>query len=457
MNRLFLRFFVLVILSITVATIAVYFAISRLYGDPMEEIAKAQASWAISSLERVDEAPPDKWLDSLDKVRQLSPVEFDVVPLGLVTPKLNSEQRIALMHGLIVMDIPNKAFYRRVDMNDKRYAGSSEDVVHVQNLPIDISKQLKEEAIRFVIVALFLLIPIGYWSRLHWRDLQNLSRVANQFGEGKLSVRAQVPESSSIHPLAQCMNDMAQRIDLLLEAHRTLLHSVSHELRTPISRLEFGLELLRKAAKNPALDGRIGDMEGDVAELNDLVNELLSLTKMEQQKSIDSKPFSLAATLQATQHQLDHAFTERSLTLDIDPALNVQSEDVNGDPRLLARAVSNLLRNAAKYSTSKVLLRAVRLKNSEIEIAVEDDGPGIPAAEREKVFDAFYRLDGSRDRNTGGFGLGLAIARKAIELHNGRIYVTDSPLGGACFVIRVPAIPTPANPSATVRALSKST
>jgi signal transduction histidine kinase len=95
------------------------------------------------------------------------------------------------------------------------------------------------------------------------------------------------------------------------------------------------------------------------------------------------------------------------------------------------------LRNAQKYAAHEVALR-VRRDDCRIEIAVEDDGPGIPEEERERIFEPFYRLDRSRDRATGGFGLGLSIAHKAIALHGGQLKVEQSTLGGARFVISVP-------------------
>jgi signal transduction histidine kinase len=110
-----------------------------------------------------------------------------------------------------------------------------------------------------------------------------------------------------------------------------------------------------------------------------------------------------------------------------------------GDRRLIQRTIGNLLANAAKYGKEQALLSVTRSDDGSLHVSVEDDGPGIPEEEREKIFEAFYRLDSSRERGTGGFGLGLAIARKAILLHRGSISVDQSAtLGGAAFVVRMP-------------------
>lgn len=432
MNRLFFRFFVVVMLAITAATFLIYFAFARLFGDPLEDIARRQAAGQIFLIEHyVDEAPGDEWLTRLNNVREVSPVRYDLLPLAAARARLDDTRRAALDRGAIVLDIGERAMYRRVDLAGERYIGSNDDVLHAQNLPIDIGKELKKELLRFVIVALALLLPIALWSRSHWRALQSLSRMADEFGAGKLSARARLAPSEIVYPLAERINDMAGRIEALMGAQRSLLHSVSHELRTPIARLEFGLELLDARANDPDLRRRIAAMEGDVRELNDLVRELLDMSKLDS-----------AGTLQGATVDLDALLRDCCATLPPSPQdVSCQLADglgtIDGDARLLARAIGNLLRNAQKYASSRVVLSA-RRGPSDIEIAVDDDGPGIPDAERDKVFEPFYRLDRSRDRATGGFGLGLSIARKAVVLHGGTLDVATSGLGGARFVMRLP-------------------
>nr|WP_229429168.1 ATP-binding protein [Massilia sp. ST3] len=420
-------------LSITAATFVIYFAFSRLFGDPLEDIARSQAAAQIFLLEQyVDKAPADEWLARLNNVREVSTVRYDLVPLESVRARLSRAQRTVLDRGEIVLDPANKAFFRRVDLEGERYIGSHEEVLHAQNLPIDIGQALKMEALRYVIVAIALLVPIALWSRSHWQGLQALSRMADEFGSGKLSVRTHMKPSATIYPLAERINHMAGRIEDLLEAQRSLLHSVSHELRTPIARLEFALELLDARAKDPDLSKRIAAMEGDLAELNNLVSELLDMSKLDSARSLQASTLSLDGLLQECCAALPHA----AARLDCDFASGLGS--IEADGRLLARAIGNLLRNAQKYAAGHILLSARRLPGR-IEIAVDDDGPGIPEDERDKIFDPFYRLDRSRDRATGGFGLGLSIAQKAVALHGGSLRAESSALGGARFLITLPA------------------
>lgn len=428
-NRIFFRFFVLVMLSITAATFVIYFAMSRLFGDPLDDIARRQSSAQIFLIEQyVDEAPADEWLVRLNRVREVSDTRFDLISLDAARAALPRASLRALERGEVVLDVGNKAFYRRVDLDGQRYIGSDEEVIHARDLPIDVNLALKMEAVRYVIVALALLVPVALWSRSHWQGLQKLSRVADEFGAGRLSARARMPRSASIYPLAERIDHMADRIEALLVTQKNLLHSVSHELRTPIARLEFALELLDAKAGDPALRRRIAAMEGDVRELNDLVNELLGMARLDSEQALRCETVDVAGLLEGAAAALPPGAQALAV------AAGQDLGTIEADPRLLGRALSNLLRNAQKYAAASIRLSAVR-EGGRLLIAVEDDGPGIPEEERDRIFEPFYRLDRSRDRATGGFGLGLSIARKAVLLHGGSLTVEDSDLGGARFVI----------------------
>lgn len=432
MNRLFRHFAVLVLLAITLASGVIYFTFSRLFGDPLEQIARRQSAGQIFLLEQyIDKAPADEWLPRLNKVREVSEATLELQPLQATLSALPADKRAPLLQGAVVMDVGGKAFYRRVDTNGARYIGSDGDVIHAQNLPIDIGQALGMEAIRFGVIALFLLVPIGWWTRAHGRGLAALSRVADDFGQGNLAARAQVRPASSIAPLAGRINEMAERIGLLLEARKHLLHSVSHELRTPIARLEFGMELLRDrhAIDNPDMRRRIDAMGADIDELKSLVNELLDLTQLDHAQAMPRQPFALAPLLQACMPAPESAAQfSASIAGDLG--------ELHGDARLLARAINNLLGNAAKYAVCSIALSAAR-DEERIHISIEDDGPGVPAAERERVFEPFYRLAREQDHAAAGHGLGLAIAARAIALHGGSIAIDDSPLGGARFTITI--------------------
>jgi two-component system OmpR family sensor kinase len=434
MNRLFFRFFLLVMLAITLATFAIYFTLGRLFGDPVEDIALRQAAAQIQMLERyVDKAPADEWLARLNKAREVSEIDFELIPLDKALAALPAAKQAALRRGDITVDVAGKTLLRRVDLRGQRYIGSDGEVIQLKGLPIEIGTALKMEAVRYIIVALCLLLPASLWSRAHWRSLQRLSDAAAAIGAGQLATRIHVPRSDSIFPLAERMNQMAGRIESLVDAQKNLLHSVSHELRTPIARMHFSLELLRDVPDAEQRAKRIAAIEDDLGELETLVNELLQASRPDQPQTIERAPVDLEALVRETVESLRHDFGACTLALALDGA-----GEIAADGRLLARAVSNLVRNAQKYARHAIRV-GVERGAAQVRIVVEDDGPGIPPAERTRVFEAFYRLDRSRDRGTGGFGLGLAIAQKAVAAHGGAIAVDGSPLGGARFVITLPA------------------
>ena len=434
--RVFLRFFVPVMLSVAVASVIVYIAVARVFGDPVDDLARRQAAAQIFLLEQyVDQAPLDQWLARLNQVREVSGSHYDLIPLARARAALPAAAQAALERGEVVLDLPAKSFLRRVDRDGARYVGSDTEVVRARELPIDVGRALQVEALRFAIVALVLLLPVGLWSRRHWQGLQALGRVADAFGAGDLAARARMAPSSAMYPLAERMHGMAGRIDSLLTAQTSLLHSVSHELRTPIARLTFGLALLDEASTDPAVHGRVHAMAADVDELNALVGELLAMTRMDSSQALAAGQVDLAGLLRDCVASLaPQALPVPPVTLDLPGHPGV----IEADARLLGRAVGNLLGNARRYADARVVLRA-RRAGGLVTITVEDDGPGIPPTEREQVFAPFSRLDRSRARATGGFGLGLAIARKAVQLHGGSLVIEEGELGGALMVIRLPA------------------
>lgn len=288
-----------------------------------------------------------------------------------------------------------------------------------------------------VVAYLFLATLLGgtllIWVRPHWRDLEILRAAANRFGTGNFAARALVGKGSNVRELAQHFNDMAECTQQLIAAQRELTNAVSHELRTPIARLAFEVDLLATAVEEAPRQQLLGEMRDDLRELEDMVSELLTYARLEHPQlelvaeSVDVDNW-LASVLGAVALEAE--------------ANNIECRIVAGDltaidiePRFMARALINLLRNAIHYARARVEVRVWRNANGEYQLAVDDDGPGVPVADRQRVFEPFTRLDESRSRTTGGFGLGLAIVRRIAEWHRGSVAIMDSALGGARFTV----------------------
>lgn len=279
------------------------------------------------------------------------------------------------------------------------------------------------------------------------RQLQSIAGAASAIRGGELGARAPVVRDDAAGQLAEAFNRMAARIQVIVEGRRELLHGVSHELRTPLARLRFAAELLETADERADRRRRVDEMLGDVAELEELVAELLRYSQLEGDGGLQTEEVeltSLVADLVDEARRLRPECEVQSALLPV-PLLDL-------DRRLVVRSIGNLVNNAVRYADRRVQV-TVEVLGSDVEVRVEDDGPGVAPADRERIFEPFARLDAARSRDEGGVGLGLALARKAVVAHGGSIAVEGSELGGARFRWRVPA---PARRSGTFARLTGS-
>lgn len=290
-----------------------------------------------------------------------------------------------------------------------------------------------------ILVGAALLGCLLIWVWPHWRDLERLKRTAIMLGSGNMGIRTQISPRSNIGELAHVFDNMAQDIECLLTQQQELLSAVSHELRTPLSRLEFGIALVMTDQLEAPTRQRLEQILGHIRELDALIDELLSYTRLQ---SPNQRPEAHEVEIQAYLDSILGEFIEEQSSQRV--TLNLHFELAHEffvlDPRLTARAIQNLIGNAIRYCDRLVRVSAVVHPGKGLILTVEDDGIGIPAAERERVFEPFYRMDRSRDRATGGFGLGLAISRRAIECQGGNVIASSSSLGGAKLEITLPFI-----------------
>ncbi|MGB6215468.1 ATP-binding protein [Pseudomonas mandelii] len=287
-----------------------------------------------------------------------------------------------------------------------------------------------------VLIGATMLACLLLWLRAHWRDLERLKGTAERFGKGHLGERTQISSHSNIGSLATVFDTMAGDIENLLNQQRDLLNAVSHELRTPLTRLDFGLALALSDDLPAASRERLLGLVAHIRELDELVLELLSYSRLQNPARLPEQvEVSLDEFIDSILGSVDEELESPDIVIDV--LLHGQLERFVLDPRLTARAIQNLLRNAMRYCEKRIQI-GVKVCPKGCEIWVDDDGIGIPDDERERIFEPFYRLDRSRDRATGGFGLGLAISRRALEAQGGTLTVEPSPLGGARFRLWLP-------------------
>lgn len=264
-------------------------------------------------------------------------------------------------------------------------------------------------------------------------NLRTVESVAVRIARGEMGARVEASESTSVSRLAAAFNGMAEHIQRLVNVQREMIHAVSHELRTPVARIRFGVQMIEDCQSQEALQKQLDGIDGDIQELDELIDEILTYARLEQGGPVFSlEEVSITDIVRQVVGEQQLVRPALSIESDIDEATE-RLALADAEPRYIHRAIQNLVGNAGRYATGKVFVRC-HIDEDHCRIDVEDDGPGIPEDEWEKVFTAFSRLDDSRTRTSGGYGLGLSIVRRILYWHNGQAFVSRSDsLGGARF------------------------
>lgn len=272
---------------------------------------------------------------------------------------------------------------------------------------------------------------IALWTRPLWRDLKQLTTMANDIANGKLDVAVYTNQHSPIKQIVITFKDMAHRIIRLLSDQKHLVNAVSHELRTPLSRLRFSLAMLEGVNEQQRKE-----MRQDVSEIEALIDEMLSYARLENvNQDIKKSSVDLPALITHQIQKLNRTAGVNIKWQQPEPYLYRCNE------HLIERAVQNLSTNALRYANYNIEI-SLETTTTHIQIIVEDDGPGIPLQNRDNIFEPFFRLETHRNRSEnqqkGGYGLGLAIVKRICEWHKGSCTLNDSSLGGCQFIINLP-------------------
>ena len=285
-----------------------------------------------------------------------------------------------------------------------------------------------------IYAGIFVLVGAAslWFARRLARPLEQLGRAARRFGEGDTTARANVVRDDELGDLGRAFDEMADRTATVIAAQRQLMADVSHELRTPLARIRVALEL---AAEDPAAAKDVlADVGADLDEIDQLIADILTTARLDGQHArVERKPARVDELVTQAAQRFAHRHPGRTLstTLAGDP------HELLCDPLLLRRALDNLLDNAAKYSDDGISL-AVTPNGTRIAFEIVDRGVGMTADELERAFTPFWRADDSRTRKTGGFGLGLALARRIARAHGGDVTLESAPGKGTTARLDVP-------------------
>lgn len=287
-----------------------------------------------------------------------------------------------------------------------------------------------------VLFSLFLLIMGVYFLILPLeRKIGKVRQALNRVRKGDLRTRVSIEGNDEMANLGLSFNMMTEHIQRLIEAQQELTRAVSHELRTPVARVRFGMEMLTDTDDYEARISQMEMIDKDIEELNKLIDEIMTYAKLEQgTPSLSFEKIVLKNLLQQVVDESENIKKDKIITTDL-PAVDVE---VEAEYRYLHRVVQNFVGNALRYCNSTVQVSG-GIEDGFAFVCVEDDGQGIAEKDRAKVFEAFARLDDSRTRASGGYGLGLSIVSRIAYWFGGKVEVDQSPtFGGARFTMTWP-------------------
>lgn len=316
----------------------------------------------------------------------------------------------------------------------------SEDIERDQTLVLAVSMEDDAETLATVatllaiaLPLLLLLVAVTTWSVVGraLRPVELIREEVDGITAERLHQRVPVPETADeIAALATTMNGMLDRLDAAATAQRRFVSDASHELRSPLATIRQHAEL---AQAHPDVTS-IGELAEVVSEeglrLQGIVESLLLLARLDEGASTHDEAVDLDDIALGEVRRL------RAAGIDVDGS-GIHAARVHGDPRMLGQLVRNLADNAVRHSRGRVAI-GVTPSDGYVFVTIEDDGTGVPAEERERIFERFVRLDEARSRDAGGSGLGLAIARGIAASGHGTLTVDDSRWGGARFVLTLP-------------------
>ncbi len=275
-------------------------------------------------------------------------------------------------------------------------------------------------------VYLFMGLVITALAYFIYRYINNISLVTHAVAQGRFDLQMAGSGFAPLQKLADDINSMTNTIEEKTHENLILTSAIHHELRIPLTRLRLALDIMLLNTQDESIRNPLLDMDADLEELTHLTEDILTISRLKlSSQDIPVAEIALDKMLSSITEDLGDPRVHLNL---LQPCL------VKGNPTLIQRAIINVLGNATKYAENQIQI-SLRQDASGIRLEIADDGPGIPIEERQLVLKPFYRIDKSRNRQTGGFGLGLAIADIVIKNSGGQIQISDSHLGGTAVTI----------------------
>ena len=437
LSHLFFNFYLLVMGSfVAIAFFADFVISTAVKGITDDYTGRFMRGTIVLIEEDLFRKPRSQWPKAIASLGEKFTYKLDIVERW--TLKLPPKQAEKLDNGDLAIDADGDIIYHRLKQTPQVLVVGPLSPDADPDRPRTMPLELRIRLLTWSLISLCLAIAVWFWVRPVWRDLEALRQTARSLGDGHFETRAPQARSSAFQLLTDTLNGMAERIQRLIATQKETSSAISHELRTPIARMRFALEMLVETDEHAERERLWQMMEVDLDELDNLIDSSLTYSRFErEQPELHLTPVELAPWLEEKVDSM--RILSRAIELTVDSSALPAGQQVELDLKSMPYAITNLLRNAIKYATAKIAVSA-EVVGDHILVHVDDDGIGIQPEERQRIFFAFTRLDRSRDRATGGYGLGLAIVRLVLVQHGGTATVGESPFGGARFTLSWPLL-----------------
>jgi len=425
--RHFLGLYLLVVVTLAVVSWG-QDRLFQIYSKPDAAENRPVAAVMAVLADRLHEAPPQDWRSLIAGIAGRTGVDVEVFATNEIAGADNLQKLSRGENAYMRSAQGDSWVLKRID---------NDHVLALRSHEPEARRGALDWGVTILFYALIALV-LMFWIWPLTRDLRTLEKAAAQYGNRNWQFAAPIKQHSQIYPLAQTFRRMAARIDGLIASHQDMSNAVSHEIKTPLSRMQFEIELSHTASSVAELRGTLSNIKTDIDAIDGLVKATLGYAILERADlALNLSGNNLTTLIPAIVESV-----RGSIRAGITITSNVQADatHVMCDIHLLESVLRNLLYNAGRYAASRINV-VFAIRDGWNELRVEDDGPGIPEAQRSRVFQSFVQLNPAAGKKVG-YGLGLAIVKRAIEWHGGEVRIAESALGGALVLTSWPVVPT---------------
>ncbi|WP_298622294.1 two-component system sensor histidine kinase CpxA [uncultured Legionella sp.] len=448
--KIFISFWLASVLIIFTTAWVTSHITQKSYQPAREEMfMDSYANAAVATFESGQQSALLKWLNQIGVSQHMS--IFLLSNMGEIIGTQTPPEQVKLISKNLMNDeLPSEGIFKSgklivsheiLSTSGKYYrlaAVSEKPISHFIQIPwAGLTIRL---VLAIVISGLFCYLLSLYLTR----PLRTLGMAAKSIAIGKFNTRVgrfRGHNKDEIAELSNEFNRMAEQLETLITSKERLLQDISHELRSPLARLNIAIELGKNKTRQLA-DPEFNRMALESSRLNELIGEILEFARLEKSTTdLDIKKINLELLLSDIVRDANYEFEKDSVKIEMH---NISPCELLIDKRLIHRAIENIVRNASHYSPKEQFVSISTHYNDtreQIYIDIKDKGPGVPGDQLETIFTPFYRVDTSRTKKTGGYGLGLAIAARAVALHHGTIVANNNPDGGLMVRITLPLYP----------------